>query len=721
MKNLLTLLLTLTLMVPLRVALAQEDPESLTGIYVEFYQPPTGNNCGCSPASSGDGWFPVPGFPHRGATCPCRTPENGLPYGSSVSFSADTGRIYRVFAVGSSQAIGNITVFGSGYTLIVGRPAGTSPPFVDAARELPTPGGSAIGAVDASGGTVQVRSYGSVASVNAGTIVRVDATNFVGNVTSGSTIGTIQAPSIGQVTAQGAITNVLVTNWDGGNSPQDYTSIITAGANITTVRVTGARMQGSIYADSGNITTVDASTGIGPASGTSTSVIRARNGINTITGASVNASIDARYNGGSGQIQTFQASTGNFAGSLQAAGIGSSGTGFSVAGSLLANVTISGDVQRPFTVTGAASSAVNLLGTLSQPIAFNGGFPSGTLSLGTVSNNVTVTGNLGASTTMTLLSSGTQFKIAGSLTGDMTLPANSLAGQVLINTGNGTPQWTGAITVGSTTLTHPSATDGSYVASPTSLGGGTVGLVPYHLYNIDCLPAQTSPNDWDTTIPTTPSLRLLNSRFSQWSTIPVADRKSVKMRFYGPIGSRAASPVSVWIWLHHSFWQDVTSMCNVTVSGREVEIRGNGTNLLPSGYYAVLAPATDSDPNRLFCVGTSAATNAEPAVFANSSNSLGQPVVQFNFYLLRDCNTDNLLDTGPVECGPQCVADYDDGSGTGHRDGGVTIDDLLFYINLFEAGDIHADVDNGSFLGIIDNGITVDDLLYYLNHFENGC
>ena len=33
-----------------------------------------------------------------------------------------------------------------------------------------------------------------------------------------------------------------------------------------------------------------------------------------------------------------------------------------------------------------------------------------------------------------------------------------------------------------------------------------------------------------------------------------------------------------------------------------------------------------------------------------------------------------------------CVADTDDGSGTGYCDGGVTIDDLLYYLQRFEAG-----------------------------------
>ena len=61
------------------------------------------------------------------------------------------------------------------------------------------------------------------------------------------------------------------------------------------------------------------------------------------------------------------------------------------------------------------------------------------------------------------------------------------------------------------------------------------------------------------------------------------------------------------------------------------------------------------------------------------------------------------------------------GSGFGVSDGGVTIDDLLYYLAQFEAGNITADVDNGFGTGQPDGGVTIDDLLYYLQRFEAGC
>ncbi len=72
------------------------------------------------------------------------------------------------------------------------------------------------------------------------------------------------------------------------------------------------------------------------------------------------------------------------------------------------------------------------------------------------------------------------------------------------------------------------------------------------------------------------------------------------------------------------------------------------------------------------------------------------------------------LDTG-------CSADLDDGSGSGTPDGGVTIDDLLFFLTYFANGSIAADVDDGSGTGLPDGGVTIDDLIYYLTRFEGGC
>ncbi len=68
-----------------------------------------------------------------------------------------------------------------------------------------------------------------------------------------------------------------------------------------------------------------------------------------------------------------------------------------------------------------------------------------------------------------------------------------------------------------------------------------------------------------------------------------------------------------------------------------------------------------------------------------------------------------------------CIADTDDGGGTGNPDGGVTIGDLVYYLALFQSGGDSADVDDGSGTGRLDGGITIDDLIYFLTRFEAGC
>lgn len=68
-----------------------------------------------------------------------------------------------------------------------------------------------------------------------------------------------------------------------------------------------------------------------------------------------------------------------------------------------------------------------------------------------------------------------------------------------------------------------------------------------------------------------------------------------------------------------------------------------------------------------------------------------------------------------------CSADLDNGSGTGTCDGGVTIEDLLYFLAQFARGTPRADLDNGSGTGVPDGGVTIEDLLYFLDRFGLGC
>ena len=80
-----------------------------------------------------------------------------------------------------------------------------------------------------------------------------------------------------------------------------------------------------------------------------------------------------------------------------------------------------------------------------------------------------------------------------------------------------------------------------------------------------------------------------------------------------------------------------------------------------------------------------------------------------------------LANTNLGQNRPDCPADLDDGSGTGVSDGGVDINDLLYFLSKFEAGSSCVDVDNVSLGGFPDGGVDINDLLYFLTRFEGGC
>lgn len=68
-----------------------------------------------------------------------------------------------------------------------------------------------------------------------------------------------------------------------------------------------------------------------------------------------------------------------------------------------------------------------------------------------------------------------------------------------------------------------------------------------------------------------------------------------------------------------------------------------------------------------------------------------------------------------------CPADIDDGAGLGTPDGGVDINDLLFFLAKYESGSLAADLDDGSATGTPDAGVDINDLLFFLGRYEGGC
>lgn len=111
----------------------------------------------------------------------------------------------------------------------------------------------------------------------------------------------------------------------------------------------------------------------------------------------------------------------------------------------------------------------------------------------------------------------------------------------------------------------------------------------------------------------------------------------------------------------------------------------------------------------------------DPACASIRDSRIQFSATQGSSYLVRVSGFNGARGAGNIRFTCGCVADMDDGSGSGSRDGGVTIEDLLFFLQAFDAGLLVADVDDGSGNGLADGGVTIDDLLYYLARFDAGC
>lgn len=260
----------------------------------------------------------------------------------------------------------------------------------------------------------------------------------------------------------------------------------------------------------------------------------------------------------------------------------------------------------------------------------------------------------------------------------------------------------------------------------TTVGGGSVGRVPFLVYRADCNP----PNDllWDNNVPG--SDPLLNTAFSDGT-------RSATMKFDGPVRSAAPAtaeawekPVTFWFWLNRvSQWTDLTSVVDIEMAeqgsgamSREIRITGTG-ELLPPGYYAVTVNRTPRDvPNDLYqyhvyCDGTLATVPPAPAANINGA-------LEYHFRLWPDCDDNGVIDPALTLCHEDgvCCADLAGAGITGiEPDGAVTVDDLIVFLIWFEEGLVEADIDSSLGDCNPDGGVNIDDLLSFLSHFEAGC
>lgn len=199
----------------------------------------------------------------------------------------------------------------------------------------------------------------------------------------------------------------------------------------------------------------------------------------------------------------------------------------------------------------AESGSLTIQGSINGNTTYtaSGGSPTQTVSLvaanieikGNVSTSVVVDGNVPSGRSITFTGLGAQvggletdgvLKIGGSLAGNVVLPAGGLRGQVIVNAANGVGTWTGSVSIGtgtgSATITGP--TDGVYSELSSSLGGGAIGLAPFHIYPNDCDPPLLAA---DSAMPATSSPRTVVT--SDFEAVDDNDAVPVKIRFYGPV------------------------------------------------------------------------------------------------------------------------------------------------------------------------------------------
>ncbi|MCA9289224.1 MAG: hypothetical protein KDA05_11600 [Phycisphaerales bacterium] len=276
---------------------------------------------------------------------------------------------------------------------------------------------------------------------------------------------------------------------------------------ITLIDV-GGNLTGLVRSKQSFVLVVDVAGDIG-APGSPISM-QAYDGFEQIIADSIHANIDAQYDPpgpvgpGDGTVFRLETRTGDFSGSMNTEFVtsktGVSDPGFFIAGDLDAPITVQQDVRRPIEIGGDLNA------------------------------NITVTDQVRS-----------RIVIGGSLVSGRTISAQALTeaginGQVIINANNASGTWAGSVVVNGTTL----ATAPYY--SNTALGGA-VGLAPFRLHGLDCVPVDGG-------------------------SVSTSD-DSVTLRFYGPVKWTSGLPFSVEV---------CTGTCSEDVDvSNEFAATGNGT------------------------------------------------------------------------------------------------------------------------------------------------
>ena len=259
--------------------------------------------------------------------------------------------------------------------------------------------------------------------------------------------------------------------------------------------------------------------------------------------------------------------------------------------------------------------------------------------------------------------------IAGSLTqnyvfGTSGTAPGGLAGQIIINPSNSAGNaWTGSVQPrgSSSALLTPIP---NYSATTASLGGGSVGLVPYNLHDSSCNPPQLAvlpPTRIPPSNPPADTRIFLASNFSH----SAAPNREITLEWYGPVYAAAGTP---------------------PVSIFRADENGNPAITDQAGAFSYTYQQGPAAPGTPFGAANRRITLfANPSVLAgrwvimprrNTSNVIVSPLCdgvsttaevpvanfRYDFYVAPDCDLDNIDDAFLIDQNPLLDMLSDNGS-----------------------------------------------------------
>lgn len=293
-----------------------------------------------------------------------------------------------------------------------------------------------------------------------------------------------------------------------------------------------------------------------------------------------------------------------------------------------------------------------------------------------------------------------------------------LTGQVIINANDTGGVWTTTTDFNGTAL----SSQPYYTNLPSAIGGGSIGLAPFHLHETACTP---SHNDMTQTT-------VLQSDFDSTS-----DATEVVIRNYGPVrgfgGSSLSSVLRIdvqnpnvpceWLQLGNSFSIDYLrdGSGNILENRRAIAIRPSGTRPGAGVYRVRIVQDNDTEANLL----VSADVTGEPPVVwpVSCGDEPFESTQAYVFRILADCDTDGTADIVEIAGNASLDLDLDGVLDSCESDdyccdtngsGAVTADDIFAFLDLWFAQNgqtgsgLSADFNQS-------NSVTADDIFAFLD------